>query len=109
MYVIHDTSLNHFVFTEDDPRNDDCSYAVSHDVTLELSADVESLHEMHAWPYGAEAPDVCLGRDPENESRFKVFRYDHDCRDAGFINLGPNFSVHHTWSDYESIAGRKPQ
>ena len=109
MHFTHDTSLNHHVFTEEDPRRDGCSSAVSDNVTLELPAGMESLHEVHTWPLGAEALDVCLGRDPEDKSHFKIFCDDRDCRDAGYSNLGSNFSVHRTWSDYESVAQRKPK
>jgi hypothetical protein len=107
MILIHDTELGYHVFTHDKPNADDIAKTVHSDVRLDLPDGVAAIDELHDWPQSSDAPDVCVGRDPHDESRYRVFRFNRDCSNARFVNLGCNFAVHESWADYRAALGRK--
>jgi len=86
------------VFTEVDPREDGFTGEMIEGVSFEQSEDI--FH----WPDGHRDPEPCVGQEPTNDKRYKVFKYPRDLQKAGFHLVSATFGTYERWSDYTRIA-----
>jgi hypothetical protein len=101
MYLVVDQrpGLRNFIFTHINPRLDGFKGEVIDDVSLDY--DVLSIS---LWKDGWPHPDPQLGRDPNNQKYYKVFKYPDDLRNSGFVFVHHNAPlVVYSWTDYRKM------
>lgn len=100
MFLIKDRRLgmDNYVFTQTDPRAEGYRGDVVENVALEYD-----MNDIHSWSDGETRPEPCLGRDPTDENRYKVFKFPADLQAAGFelVHSSPPF-VTFSWPDYRT-------
>ena len=83
MFLVEDRrgGGTYLVFTgdDDDPR----SYGYAGVVVERVALDYDMA--VHNWPDGTPRPEVCVGRDPNDPKRYKVFKYSAERQAAGFV------------------------
>ena len=104
MYAVPIHALSHLALIMEDPRQNGYDGPVEK-VDVQFPDDVSALNDFYAWPKESDAPEPCLGRDPDDPSRYKVFRSDRERRNEGFGSCVPNFSIHGTWSEVAKLFG----
>jgi hypothetical protein len=87
--------MTNLVFTWEDPRRVGYKGNVVEGVSLDY--DMEAVH---SWPDGHASPEACVGRDPDNPSHYKVFRYGSDRHEARFQPVQGTAAVFGSWRDY---------
>jgi hypothetical protein len=99
MYLAEDRSRgqSYLVFTEVDPREDGFTGSVTEDVFLDVP------EGLFLWPDGHGGPEPCVGQDPTDANRYKVFKYSRDLQKAGYRPVSATFDVYERWSEYERI------
>ncbi len=105
MFLVNDQrhGATHLVFTYTDPRKDGCMKDVVEGVSLDY--DMEAAHR---WEDGEKSPDACVGVDPADASKFKVFRSCHDLQAAGFDPVAGRAAVFASWRDYWNLRTSPP-
>lgn len=90
---------NEFVFTHIDPRMDGCEREVIEDVRLEYD-----MNAIHRWPDGAPRPSPQLGRDPQDQKHYKVFKFPHELQAAGFQIVHSNAPLlFYSWQEFSEL------
>ena len=85
-----------FVFLHQDPRSDGYSGTEVEEVTLD---DYDTLH-LGKWLDGHDCPDEVAGQDPADPTHYKMFKYKHELRAAGFHVIPGRLCVCEIWSKY---------
>ena len=100
MFLVKDNAYGttYLVFTHKNPRKNGFRGVVEEDV--ELDYDVEAVHR---WPEGATAPVPCVGQDPKNPKRYKVFRSADTCSAERYIAVEGEAVELGSWLDYARI------
>lgn len=96
LFIDRKNSIPVNVFFYTDPREDGCKGEVETGVKLDYDFD-----RLTKWPQGSARPMQVLGRDPKNTNYFKVFKYDSELREAGFVLMSGGVLVLNQWSEYE--------
>jgi len=106
MFLVIDKRFGatNLVFTWQDPRKDGFAGPVEEGVTIDY--DMEAVHR---WPDGAERPEACVGRAPDNPKHYKVFKYARDLKAAGHTPAAGKARVFGSWSDYLRMFPRVDQ
>jgi hypothetical protein len=91
------------VFLWEDPSKDGYKGNVTEGVTLDYDMAV------HAWPDGQPAPEVCVGRAPDDPTHYKVFKYRRDLQAAGYLPVEGKAIVVRSWLDYLRRRPAPPQ
>jgi len=104
MYLVEDVrdGATTLVFTWYDPSKDGWDGTVTGGV--ELDYDMEAIF---AWADGEDRPEARVGRDPSHPKRYKVFKYERECRAAGYEPVAGMPAVFGTWLDY--LRARRPE
>jgi hypothetical protein len=92
--------VTYLVFTWQDPRQDGFQEPVVEGVTLDYD-----MEHVHRWPEGHARPEECAGRDPQNPSHYKVFKYNDELRQEGYQPVAGKVMVFGRWSDYTRLLG----
>lgn len=97
MFLVEDhrQGMTYLVFTWGDPRQAGFKGTAVEGVTLDWDMDYTS-----SWPDGADCPEVCVGRNPNNSKHYKVFKYPRELRQAGFEPVAGEPVFFGSWSDY---------
>lgn len=105
MFLVQDKigDSTYLVFTGEDPRRSGYAGMVIDGIALDY--DMEAVHR---WPNGAAAPEVCVGRAPDDPKHFKVFRYATDRQAAGFEPMPGDPVVFGSWPDYLKLRTTPP-
>jgi len=100
-FLIKDTrhGMTNLVFTYEDPRKVGFKGAV--DAGVSLDYDMETVH---SWPDGSEAPEVCVGQDPDDPNHYKVFKYERDRESEGYRPVPGTPIVFGSWNDYKKLS-----
>jgi hypothetical protein len=88
------------VFTWEDPRADGYTGNVLDDVRLNY--DMEAVHDR---TQSQSRPEAAVGRDADNPTAYRVFRYSGDRDTAGYQPVTGKAVVFGTWADYLHIRG----
>ncbi|MBX9679007.1 MAG: hypothetical protein K2X38_09610 [Gemmataceae bacterium] len=98
MFLVKDRRLgmDHFIFTQMDPREDGYRGDVIENVSLDYD-----MNAVHRWPEGLGRPDPQLGRSPGDPSHYKVFKSHNELSESGFkyVHFNTPF-VAYSWEDY---------
>lgn len=93
MFLVTDPERSACVFLFPDPRDDGYRGLVEEGVSFE---DCDPI-----WPDGAPCPEQLLGVSPNDPKVFRVFRYEHERRNAGFTPVHfQAVAVFSSWADY---------
>ena len=98
MYLVVVPERVSHVFSVEDPRGAGCTRPVIDNVGLDGE-------EFYDWPDGAVATEECLGVHPEQPRRFRLFRSDRNCREAGYAVVNSTCTVLPSWSGFPELVG----
>ncbi len=104
-FLVKDTrhGMTNLVFTQEDPKKIGCALDFDEGVSLDYDMDA-----VHSWPEGTDAPEVCVGQDPNDPKHYKVFKYEKDCRGEGYHLIPGTPLVFGSWNDYRKLVPPGP-
>ncbi len=100
-FLVKDTrhGMTNLIFTYEDPKKIGCTLDVDEGVSLDYDMDA-----VHSWPEGADAPEVCVGQDPDDPKHYKVFKYEKDCQREGYRLIPGTPLVFGSWRAYRKLS-----
>lgn len=100
MYLIKVRRIGrlYHIFTEFDPASEGYTGGVEKGVELDYNRDV------HRWPEGTDRPSPVLARDPNNNLRYKVFKFPNQADSAGYeiVDVNTPFWAL-SWREFEHL------
>jgi hypothetical protein len=103
-YLIRDRSphgVEYLVFTVEDPRLDGYQGELEEGVSIDSNGE-----DVFTPQLGEEPPEVCVGRDPQDWGRYRVFRSPASRDDACYEPVTGLPVVLHSWRRHLCNTGR---